>query len=141
MKTQLLRRLAKLHADPRCCVRDYRSAREALHRQEAFKEAVRVLATLGDPHRLAMVKLLQQYGVMCACDIEAAFDLAHSTVIHHLTLLTEAGIVEVSKAGKWSYYRLSSTLPAKLETIRQFIGTGKEEPVRCCCCTPVQERG
>ncbi|MDR5694291.1 MAG: metalloregulator ArsR/SmtB family transcription factor [Armatimonadota bacterium] len=134
METILLKRLAKLHTDPRCCAEEYRAAQESVRRQEDFVQALQVLTALADPHRLAIVKLLERYGEMCACDIEAAFDLAHSTVIHHLTLLAKAGLVEIRKDGKWSYYRLSKSFSSQLQMVTKAIGSPPVEPIRCCCC-------
>lgn len=141
MEGTLLKRLTKLHVDPHRCAEEYRATQEGFHGQEGFQKALQFLSALADPHRLAMVKLLQRYGEMCACDIEAAFDLAHSTVIYHLNLLAEAGIVEVHKDGKWSYYRISRTVPSRLQEVVKFIGTLPDKAIRWCCCHPRTGRG
>ncbi len=134
MRAALLNRLAKLHIDPQRCAKDYRAARQAFQQRMEFAEALRILTALADPHRLAMVKLLQQYGEMCACDIEVAFDLAHSTLIYHLNLLVEAGIAEVRKEGRWSYYRLSKAFPASWQAITRFVRASQARSIRRCCC-------
>jgi len=132
MKAVLMSRLAKLHTDARCCLRDFRRTKEALHKTDEFAKTMQILTALGDEHRLAMVKLVQRYGELCACEIEAAFDLSHSTVIHHLNRLAEAGIFETRRDGKWSYYRLSKSFPFRLQEGTR--GLGQSEPVRRCCC-------
>lgn len=69
---------------------------------------------LGDPVRLRIVHfLMDQGGVccaapgrVCACDIVAALGLSQPTVSHHMSLLTQAGIVSGRKVGKWMHYTL-----------------------------------
>ena len=130
MEAVLISRLAKLHKDARCCVKDFRQTKEALHQKDEFAQALQILTALAHEQRLAIVKLVQQYGELCACEIEASFDLSHSTVIHHLNLLTEAGILETRKDGKWSYYRLSKALSSRLQAVVEFLGAKRVRSVR-----------
>ncbi len=81
---------------------------------------------LSDPARLRIVRILVElpddrtvldsrcgtaYGV-CFCHLQERLGLAKPTISHHLKVLREAGLIEVVRVGKWSYYRL---LPAGLE--------------------------
>jgi len=76
--------------------------------------AVEVLKALADPTRLQMVGILKRSAdPVCICDFTAAFDLSQPTISHHMARLREAGLVDVSKAGIWAYYRLANHLEPK----------------------------
>jgi ArsR family transcriptional regulator len=54
---------------------------------------------------------------VCICDFTASFDLSQPTISHHMAKLKDAGLVEVTKAGIWAYYRLKSHLDAKTRAL------------------------
>ena len=84
-----------------CCVlRPVRPLGE--RRQERL---VRAFKALADPTRLEMLRLLRaQSGPTCVCDIVDHFDLSQPTISHHLKVLREAGLLESSRLGIWSFY-------------------------------------
>jgi len=69
---------------------------------------------LADPTRVAIVNRLASLGETCVCDLTAAFELSQPTVSHHLKLLRNAGLIEVSRRGTWAYYRLVPERVAQL---------------------------
>lgn len=70
-----------------------------------MQEFIRVMKALSDPNRVKMVKMLQ-HRRMCVCEIQAALDLAQSTVSKHLKILCDAGLVGYKKEGLWVNYFL-----------------------------------
>jgi len=86
---------------PLCCAPDVEPLDAA-----AAADLAACFKALSDPTRVAIVNRLAAAGETCVCDLTAAFDLSQPTVSHHLRLLREAGIVEASRRGTWSYYRL-----------------------------------
>jgi DNA-binding transcriptional ArsR family regulator len=42
---------------------------------------------------------------LCAGDIEERIRLSQPTISHHMTILTNAGLVEAVKQGQWRWYR------------------------------------
>jgi ArsR family transcriptional regulator, arsenate/arsenite/antimonite-responsive transcriptional repressor len=84
-----------------CCA----SAAPLLSEPEAEELAGRFKA-LADPTRIAIVNRLSAADEVCVCDLNAAFDLSQPTISHHLRILREAGLVDVSRRGTWAYYRL-----------------------------------
>jgi len=60
---------------------------------------------LANPSRLRMLLMLSS-GERCVCEIVSGLQMAQPTVSHHLDILRRAGLVDVRKKGKWSYYRL-----------------------------------
>jgi len=43
---------------------------------------------------------------LCACKISERLGLSSSTTSHHMSVLTEAGLVTARKDGVWTYYTL-----------------------------------
>lgn len=50
--------------------------------------------------------MLLRGGELCVCRIVEVLALAPSTVSKHLSLLSEADLVDMRKEGRWAYYRL-----------------------------------
>ena len=83
---------------------------------------VEVLSALAHPTRLQMVAILRQAaGPVCICDFTAVFDLSQPTISHHMGRLREAGLVEVSRKGIWSYYRLSPLLDPPTRALLDLV--------------------
>lgn len=60
---------------------------------------------LGDPIRIQLVDVLARHpGELCACELLPLFDVAQSTLSHHLKVLADAGIVETRRQGLFAYY-------------------------------------
>lgn len=60
---------------------------------------------LGDDNRFDIYRLIAaQRDPICACDVVERFDLSQPTVSHHLRVLSEAGLIRVSRRGVWAYY-------------------------------------
>ena len=95
---------------PICCSTDARP----LPKREAQK-AARLFKALADPARVTIVNRLARADELCVCDLNAALELSQPTVSHHLRLLREAGIVDVTRRGTWAYYRL---VPEALDALR-----------------------
>ena len=66
---------------------------------------VNTFRALADPTRLEILRLLAaQSGPTCVCDVVAHFDLSQPTISHHLKVLREAGLLQASREGIWSFY-------------------------------------
>ncbi|HON39425.1 MAG: metalloregulator ArsR/SmtB family transcription factor [Pseudomonadota bacterium] len=85
-------------------------------REKAQYEAkARVLKALAHPTRLWMVERLAERE-HCVCEFFEAVDADFSTVSKHLSVLRQAGIVDVEKRGKQMFYRL------RVPCVLQFMG-------------------
>ncbi|MFO1488506.1 MAG: metalloregulator ArsR/SmtB family transcription factor [Verrucomicrobiota bacterium] len=60
---------------------------------------------LSDETRIRALLALRP-GELCVCQITELFGLAPSTVSKHLAILSQAGLVESRKDGRWIYYQL-----------------------------------
>lgn len=78
---------------------------------------------LADPVRLRILSLVAscETGEMCACDLPALIGRSQPTVSHHLTLLTEAGLLSREQRGKWAWFRVE---PARVQILRDALELG-----------------
>jgi ArsR family transcriptional regulator len=77
---------------------------------------------LADPTRVAIVNRLAGAPEVCVCDLTDAFDLSQPTISHHLRVLREAGLVDVTRRGTWAYYRL---VPEAIQPLRLALGASQ----------------
>lgn len=70
------------------------------------EETAKVFKALCDPNRLIIVEMLQN-GEMCACQLLDELNIGQSTLSHHMKSLSESGVVNCRREGKWMYYSLN----------------------------------
>ncbi len=90
--------------DPVCCAGDLRAEAKAARKLTEFDGLLLRAKALADEKRLLALTLLDARGEMCACEVQAALDLTHATVSHHMNCLLTAGLVTCERRGKWAYY-------------------------------------
>ena len=86
--------------------------------------ASRMLKALADPVRLRLMSMVLSHegGEACAmCDLTEGFELAVSTLSHHLKILHDAGLVERDKRGVWVYYKAR---PEAMDALRTLFSAG-----------------
>lgn len=86
-------------------------------------EAVELAAALrvvADPARLRLLSLVAAApgGEVCACDLVAPLGRSQPTISHHLSVMTDAGLLEREKRGKWAWYRV---VPSRLAVLRDAL--------------------
>src|SRR3974390_385651 len=91
----------------------------------------RALHAIADPTRRRILQALKEGGTaksagqgmtgpagcLCAGDIESRMNLSQTTISHHMSILTKAGLVEAAKKGQWRWYRRND------KAIRQVVKT------------------
>jgi len=82
-----------------------------------------ICKALGDANRLKIVRMLSE-GEKCGCVLLEAFEITQPTLSHHMKILSDCGLVETRKEGKWSHYSLNCET---LTSFREFISE-----LRCC---------
>ena len=88
---------------------------------EEAEATAAIFSALADPVRVKIINLLAgAEGPVCQCELTPAFDLAQSTVSHHLSKLTQAGLLEREQRSKWAYYSLSSEAIERLASLVDF---------------------
>lgn len=76
-----------------------------------------ICKALGDSNRLQIVQMLSD-GEKCACKLLEQFEITQPTLSHHMKILSECGLIETRKEGKWSHYSLNCET---LNTFKKFI--------------------
>lgn len=74
---------------------------------------------LADPARLRLLSMIASTEESCACELVEPLGRSQPTVSHHLSVLTEAGLLRREKRGKWAYYR---AVPERLAVLRDALG-------------------
>jgi DNA-binding transcriptional ArsR family regulator len=77
------------------------------------------LRALGDPTRREILRVLRQ-GDLTAGEIASRFPMTAASVSHHLSVLREAGLVSVERAGRNLVYSLEATVFQ--EFLQQMVG-------------------
>ncbi len=94
--------------------------------ETAAVDLARTFKALSDPVRLRLLSLIASYagGEACVCDLTAAFDVAQSTISHHLRVLREAGLVDCERRGTWVYYWPLPAALAQLSAVLEPAAAG-----------------
>jgi ArsR family transcriptional regulator len=90
---------------------------------------VLLLAALGDPTRLEILRELAGSSEVCACEFTSCCDVSQPTVSHHLKVLREAGAVVSERRGSWVFYRIAPNLQERLAAIAATIMPGGLVPL------------
>lgn len=79
---------------------------------------------LSDPVRLRILSLVANApdGSLCGCELPAILDRSQPTVSHHLSLLTEAGLLTREQRGKWAWF---SVEPDRVSVLRDALEVGR----------------
>ena len=73
-------------------------------KEEQFIEALGVLA---EGVRYKILSKIASAGELTAKDILEQFDFTQPTLSHHMAVLTEAGLVNVERRGRFAYYSVN----------------------------------
>ena len=81
------------------------------------------LGAVADPIRLQIVSIIANApgGEVCACDFVGPLGKSQPTISHHLRVLTEAGVIDGDKRGRWIWYRLRDDALASLTKALQSV--------------------
>ncbi|MCL1693222.1 MAG: metalloregulator ArsR/SmtB family transcription factor [Actinomycetia bacterium] len=75
---------------------------------------------LADPIRLRLLSLIAtaESGEMCACELVAPTGRSQPTISHHLSILTDAGLLTREQRGKWVYFSVD---PERVAILRDAL--------------------
>lgn len=101
-----------------------------LGKRVVLEKLVRVAKALADEKRLEVLALIAQQGDVCVCEVSDTLDISQPLASKYLKQLRDAGIVQVSKQGRWSIYSLGDTtlIEPFLERLRNY----PLPPIRRC---------
>ncbi len=66
-------------------------------------------SALSDPVRLRVLSILaaSPEGEVCVCEFVGPLGKSQPTISHHMKILSEAGLVQGDRRGKWVWYSLN----------------------------------
>jgi len=96
--------------------------------------AAQLFHALSDEIRMDVVGLLLD-GERCVCDLMSDLGLAQSRLSWHLKTLSDAGIINGRREGRWNYYSLNPDGLAEARAILDGIKPSRRLAVRAsnCC--------
>lgn len=108
--------------DDSCCG----GATRWIARDDAERLAQR-LAAIADPIRLQVISVIANApaGEVCACDFVEPLGRSQPTISHHLKVLSEAGVLEGERRGRWIWYRLADDACADLCGAVDAVASGE----------------
>jgi ArsR family transcriptional regulator len=87
------------------------SAREA-------DDLAQLFSALADPVRLRMLSMIASEHEVCSCNLEAPLQKSQPTISHHTRILSEAGLIEGERRGRWMWWRV---VPGRLAQIASIV--------------------
>jgi ArsR family transcriptional regulator len=91
-----------------------------------------VAHALSDPTRLAILERLRS-GEQCVCTLTDLLEAGQSRLSFHLRVLREAGLVDMRRSGRWSYYRLRpDALLSAASLVAAFAVPAPATEAACC---------
>ncbi|MEF3047028.1 ArsR/SmtB family transcription factor [Pseudotabrizicola sp. L79] len=76
-----------------------------------------VLSALAEPTRLAAMRILDDGGEHCVCDLMRRLDATQSRMSRHMQILKQAGLVSDRRDAQWVRYRLRPDLPPHVRAL------------------------
>ncbi len=86
-----------------------------------MKQLEKILKSLANKRRLAIVQYLKNNREATVGDIADAIDLSFKATSKHLNLLSATDILEKNQRSLQAYYRLSDSMPALAQAIVKFL--------------------
>jgi ArsR family transcriptional regulator len=78
-----------------------------------MQNIIKLLKALSDPTRLRIMLLLVKEE-LCVCELETVLAMEQSRLSHALRALSNAGLIEERRGGRWIFYKGSANLPHTL---------------------------
>lgn len=104
----LTERLRTLRATGDCC-NNLDATVEAARAAAGLDHARARFEALADPNRLLACAMIKRSPGLCSCEIQAGLGLTHATISHHMRILSDAGLVDAERRGRWVHYQLTKT--------------------------------
>lgn len=107
--------------------------------EEGLAQLAGLFRVLAEPNRLRIVVLLMQRE-RCVCELLPEMGISQPLLSHHLSVLTEAGLIRPRRQAQRIYYaivpealaRLKGLFLAHLDPAPRPPEAGREQGVGCC---------
>ncbi len=98
-------------------------------------KVAQICKALGDSNRLAIIQMLSD-GEKCGCKLLEKFDITQPTLSHHMKILTDCGLVNARKEGKWHHYSINGNT---LCDFKNYIDNLSSDINQKCGCNKCKE--
>ena len=88
---------------------------------------IEALSVLSEEVRYKILSLIASKGELTAKDILSEFDFTQPTLSHHMSLLAEAGLVNVERKGRSAYYSINKDTVDKVASGIFSLKTGAKK--------------
>ena len=95
-----------------------------------------ILGVLAEGVRFRILSLIASKGELTAKDILSEFEFTQPTLSHHMACLTDAGLVNVERKGRFAYYSINKNT---IELVSSAIASLKESPKKAVKAKEVSE--
>ena len=65
-----------------------------------------IFKTLSDANRLKILSIINFEGEVCACKILEKLNITQPTLVYHMKMLLDTGLVSCYKKGTWCIYKI-----------------------------------
>ncbi len=74
--------------------------------------------TLSDSNRLRILSMINKEKEICACKILEQLNITQPTLVYHMKMLIDVGLVSFYKRGTWCIYKLERN---QFDKIKNFL--------------------
>jgi DNA-binding transcriptional ArsR family regulator len=71
------------------------------------KQFIKIVDAISDEIRLKILKLIAKKGEISCLEITKRVKMSQPTISHHLKVLTDSGVVNVRRSGKFGFFSLN----------------------------------
>ena len=86
--------------------------------EAAAEDLAAAFKVMADPVRLRLLSIIAAQGETCACNLTEPLGKSQPTISHHLSVLTDAGLLRREKRGKWAWY---AVIPDRFTVLRDAL--------------------
>jgi len=91
---------------------------------------IKVLKVISDENRLRILNLLIKQD-LCVCEMEVLLNISQSNVSRHLSILSNAGILEYYKVAKYVYYTITDNITKEFPFMSEILEEHTNKLNRC----------
>jgi len=74
--------------------------------------------TLSDSNRLRILAMINKENEICACKILEQLNITQPTLVYHMKMLIDVGLVSCYKKGTWCIYKLERN---QFDKLKEFL--------------------
>lgn len=96
------------------------------------EEVANLCKAMSDVNRLRIIEMLTS-GEKCGCELLDELKVTQPTLSHHMRVLSECGLVDSYKEGKWHHYSINCDRFKAYKEYVAAISCCQTDESTCCC--------